>query len=137
MASPEIWHLIPSVPGLLASSRGRLMVFPSIAPLPNGGLRHYSGRARTGCWDGSRYIFSWKGKNYKVARLVCEAFNGAPPANKSVCMHLDENSKNNYPSNLQWGTQRENLNAVGFIRYCRARIGDKSPRVKGRKRVAA
>ena len=132
MAKPEIWRLVPSVPGLLASSRGRVMVTPRLGELPNGGQRQYGGYARKGCWDGCRYIFAWQGKTYKIARLVCEAFNGAPPFEGAVCMHVDENSRNNWPTNLQWGTQKENLNAPGFIEYCKGRTGENSPTIKGR-----
>lgn len=64
-----------------------------------------------------RYVFQFKGKTYRVARLVCEAFNGPPPFNGAVCMHRDENSANNAPENLAWGTQKENLNAPGFLAY--------------------
>ena len=49
-------------------------------------------------------------------------------------MHLDENSKNNVPGNLKWGSQKENLNAVGFIEYCKSRTGDASPVNKGKKK---
>lgn len=136
MAAPELWRLIPSVPGLLASSRGRVMAIPFRSPVPNGGLRQYGGIARTGSWDGSRYILQWKGKSYKVARLVCEAFSGPPPSNESVCMHLDENARNNVPDNLAWGTQKENLNAPGFLEYCRGRTGENSPFIKGRKKAS-
>src|SRR5690348_4842729 len=120
---PEIWRLVPSVSGLLGSSRGRLMIVPFSAPLPNGGTRQYGGIARKGSWDGCRYVFQWKDKTYKVARLVCEAFHGAAPFDGAVCMHLDENSRNNAPENLRWGTQKENLNAPGFLEYCRSRTG--------------
>lgn len=137
MAKPEIWRLVPSVPGLLASSRGRVMVTPRMGKLPNGAPRQYGGYARKGCWDGSRYILQWKNKTHKVARLVCEAFNGPPPFDRAVCMHLDENARNNAPSNLRWGTQKENLNAPGFIRYCRSRTGENNPFVRGRKDAAA
>ena len=132
MSSPELWHLIPSVPGLLASSRGRIMVIPWLGTTPNGGQRQYGGFARIGSWDGDRYVFHWRGKTYRVARLICEAFNGPPPFETAVCMHLDENSRNNFPENLQWGTQKENLNAVGFIEYCKGRTGKNSPFIKGR-----
>lgn len=133
MPNPEIWQIVPSVPGLLASTRGRVMVVPKLGVMPHGGLRHYGSRARRGSWDGSRYIFVHEGKTYKVARLVCEAFNGPAPEGKNVCMHLDENSKNNTPANLQWGTQKENLNAPGFIEYCKGRVGENSPTVKARR----
>lgn len=132
MANPEIWRLVPSLPGVLASSRGRLMVAPYLGDQPNGGQRQYGGYARKGSWDGERFIYVHKGKSYKVARLVCEAFNGPAPADRPVCMHMDENSKNNSPSNLRWGTQKENLNAPGFLKYCRSRKGERNPLIKGR-----
>jgi hypothetical protein len=135
MSEPEIWRLIPSLPGVLASSHGRIMRAPHFKPLPNGGVRQYGGRATFGQWDGERFIYTVEGKTSKVARLVCEAFNGAPPAGMN-CLHRDENSRNNVPSNLKWGTQKENLNAPGFLEYCRARTGENSPIVKGRRRVA-
>jgi hypothetical protein len=49
-------------------------------------------------------------------------------------MHLDENAANNRADNLRWGTQKENLNAPGFLNYCRSRTGDDSPIIKGRRR---
>jgi hypothetical protein len=131
MPKPEIWRLVPSVPGLLASSRGRIMVIPKMGVGQNAN-KQYGGYARKGCWDGARYIFQWQDKTYKVARLVCEAFKGPAPEGKNVCMHLDENSRNNIPDNLQWGTQKENLNAPGFLEYCRSRTGENSPTIKGR-----
>lgn len=133
MAKPELWRLVPSVPGLLASSKGRIMIVPKLGDLPNGGQRQYGGYARTGSWDGDRFIFVWGGKTHKVARLVCEAFHGPAPEAKPICMHLDENSRNNNPRNLAWGTQKENLNAPGFIEYCKGRTGENSPSIKGRK----
>ena len=90
-----------------------------------GGQPHYGQDSGEG-----RMIFVYKGKTYKVHQLVCEAFNG-PKQEGQVCMHLDENYKNNKPDNLAWGTQKENLNAPGFIDYCRNRTGDNNPRKKG------
>lgn len=134
---PEIWKPVPSIPGLLASSRGRIMTKPHERPMPHGGLRRYGGYAHRGVWsEGKRYTTHFRGRTYRVARLVCEAFHGPAPADKPVCMHLDENSRNNAPSNLRWGTQKENLNAPGFLEYCRGRTGDNSPTAKSRK-VAA
>lgn len=135
--TPEVWRMIPSKPGLLASSRGRIMVAPYTAPVPKGGTRQYGGYASNGQWDGKRFIYIWKKQTYKVARLVCEAFNGMAPSDDAVCMHIDENSRNNAPSNLAWGTQKENLNAPGFIAYCKARTGENSPTIKARKKRAA
>jgi hypothetical protein len=49
-------------------------------------------------------------------------------------MHLDENSRNNRPENLAWGTQKENLNAPQFLEYCKNRTGENSPIIKGKKK---
>jgi len=101
--------------------------------MPKGGKRHYGGHPWTGVDGGEgRLTFSFNGKTYKVHRLVCEAFNGAPPFPDAVCMHIDEDYKNNKPENLAWGTQKENLNADGFLEYCRSRVGENNPFVKGR-----
>lgn len=136
MTTKEIWRIVPSLSGLLASSEGRLMVVPYMAALPNGGKRSYGGEPTYGQWDGERFIYVFRGKTYKAHRLICEAFNGAPLLGE-VCMHLDENSRNNKPSNLSWGTQKENLNAPGFIDYCRGRTGERNPFIKGRSKRAA
>lgn len=132
MANPELWCLVPSVPGLLASSYGRILVVPKFGELPNGGQRQYGSIARKGSWDGERYILQWQAKTYKIARLVCEAFHGPAPEGMNICMHLDENSRNNLPDNLKWGTQKQNLNAPGFIKYCEGRTGKDNPYLKGR-----
>lgn len=89
--------------------------------------RVYGGVPTKGQWDGDRFIYTRKGhKTLKVHRLVCEAFNG-PPEDGRVCMHLNEDSSDNRPENLAWGTQMENLNAPGFIAYCKSRTGENHP----------
>lgn len=130
MTTKEIWRSVPSISGLLASSLGRLMIVPYSSGLPNGGSRQYGGEPTRGQWDGDRFIYTHKGKTYRVHRLICEAFNGPAPEG-SVCMHIDEDSANNKPENLAWGTQKENLNAPGFIAHCKSRTGDANPRRKG------
>lgn len=81
-----------------------------------------------------RYIYNYRGKNYKVHRLVCEAFHGPAPFEKAVVMHLDDDATNNKPENLAWGTQKQNLNTPAFIAYCKSRTGENSPTVKGKAR---
>lgn len=123
---------IPSLPGYVAFPDGTVMCLPYSAPMPNGGVRIYGGKKPTrGVWKDMRYCIYVRGKNYKVARLVCEAFHGPAPEG-AVCMHLDENPRNNKPENLAWGSQKENLNAPGFVRYCKSRVGDASPRRKAK-----
>jgi hypothetical protein len=132
----EVWRLVPSAPWFMASSEGRIMVVPYEAKTPHGGVRQYGGYPHYGAWNkkDKRFITFHKGKTYKIARLVCEAFNGRPPFDRAVCMHMDENPSNNKASNLSWGTQKENLNAPGFIAYCKSRTGENNPMIKGRKK---
>lgn len=131
----EVWKDIPSDSSLMASSTGLIMIKPYEASMPHGGVRVYGGHQTKGQWDGARYIYTRRGhKTRKVARLICEAFNGPPPFDDAVCMHLDEDSRNNQPDNLALGTQKENLNAPGFIRYCQGRTGDSNPYVVGKRR---
>jgi HNH endonuclease len=77
------------------------------------------------------YAVMYRGKNYKVHRLICEAFHGPPTFDGAIVLHLNEDSSDNRPENLRWGTQKENLNMPKFIEYCRGRTGENSPRVKG------
>lgn len=137
MTAREIWRSVPSIHGALASSLGRVMLTPFVSDNPRAGKKQWGGVPTVGQWDGSRFIWRCNGKTHKVARLVCEAFNGPPPFDGAVCMHGDENSRNNAPDNLSWGTQKENLNAPGFIRYCRGRTGENSPAIKGKRNKAA
>lgn len=136
MTTKEVWRVVPSVPGVMASNAGRVMLAPFVGQSERAGPKQYGGVPTVGCWDGNRYICRFNNKNFKVARLVCEAFNGSPSQGNSVCMHIDEDSRNNAPSNLAWGTQKQNLNAPGFLRYCRSRTGENSPTVKAKRNTA-
>lgn len=102
--------------------------------MPNGSIRLYGGFPTRGAWDGKRFLYRFGGRTLKAHRLICEAFNGAPQG-RQVCMHLDEDSSNNCPSNLAWGSQKENLNAPGFLAYCKGRVGHNSPISKHRART--
>lgn len=132
----EIWKPVPSEPGVLASSWGRVVQAPSYAPLPNGGYRSYLPEPTHGAVCKSkkdaeheyRIVMlkrcDGKGgrqKPRKVHQLVCEAFHGPKPFPKAVVLHRDEDGLNNREGNLRWGTQLENMNAPGFIAYCRSR----------------
>ena len=127
----EVWKIVPSLPTIEVSSLGRVRVIPYKAPLPRGGMRTYSGKATYGYWSEDRFVFISRRRTYKLARLICEAFNGPAPADKPNCLHKDEDSRNNKPDNLFWGTQKENLNHPKFLAYCRSRTGPNNPYVKG------
>jgi hypothetical protein len=131
----EIWRNIPSVPGILVSSEGRVMTTPFRNSMPRGGERSYGGEPTFGVWakDRARFIIGIRGQTYKVARLIAEAFHGPAPFDGAVVMHLDENAANNRANNLKWGTQKETLNAEGFLAYCHSRTGENNPFIKGRK----
>ena len=139
MSTGEIWRDVPSLPGVLASSEGRVMITPYRGPMPNGGERPYGGTPTFGVWNkqDARFVTTVGDRTWKVARLIAEAFHGPPPFEGAVVMHLDENAVNNRASNLRWGTQKENLNAPGFLNYCRSRTGDDSPSAKGRRKASA
>jgi hypothetical protein len=135
----EIWRDVPSVPGILVSSEGRVMHAPHREPMHHGGQRSYGGQPTFGVWakDAGRFTIVIRGVSHKIHRLIAEAFHGAPPFEGAVVMHVDENAANNRPDNLRWGTQKENLNAEGFLNYCRNRTGENSPIIKGRQKQAA
>lgn len=134
MSTEEIWLVAPSLPTHEVSSWGRIRKTPHFAPMPYGGLRQYGGQPHYGTDSGEgRMIYVYKGKTYKIHRLICEAFNGPAPEGKNICMHLESDYKNNNPENLAWGTQKENLNHPMFLEYCRGRVGENSPATKGLK----
>jgi HNH endonuclease len=125
----EIWMPIPSIPGAKASSLGRILLPEKVRPQPNGGVRKYKSEGTYGVKhkaksDASHVrmkIFIRGIGNRKIHRLVCEAFHGCAPFANAVVLHIDEDATNNTPSNLRWGTQKENLNFPGFIQKCKDR----------------
>ena len=50
-----------------------------------------------------------KGDHWGIHQLVCKVFNGEPPAPGLVVNHKDGNRTNNHYSNLEWATQKENV----------------------------
>lgn len=133
-----MWRPIPSLPEYLACHDGSVMRIPYSAKGPmERGIRVYGGKPRKGSLIEGRPTITFKGKNYRVSRLICEAFHGPAPSGKAVVMHLNDNPTDNRASNLKWGTQKENLNTETFKEYCRGRTGENSPYRKGmaRKRV--
>lgn len=134
----EIWKPIPSKPGMMASSFGRVKLPDGEVKMQNGGTRKYTTKPtfgiKTRASKSARHIYmgltNRKFGNMKIHRLVCEAFHGPAPSSKSVVIHIDEDATNNRPENLRWGTQKENLNMPKFIAYCKSRTGENSPITK-------
>ncbi len=133
----EEWKTCPSIPEYEASSLGRIRRKVYLKTMPNGGTRTYGGKPHYGVAvkKPKRMTFFFKGKNYKVHRVVCEAFHGPAPFNGAVVMHINEDGHDNRAENLCWGSQKENLNAPGFVDYCKNRTGENNPRVKGKGKV--
>lgn len=128
---------IPSIHGALANDLGQVKLPESRSKMPNGGERVYKtkwifGVRRRASKTARHEYFGvmYRGKNYKIHRLVCEAFHGQPTNDRPVVIHIDEDATNNRPENLKWGTQKENLNMPSFIEYCRSRTGENSPTKK-------
>lgn len=131
----EFWRPVPSEPGVLASSHGRILLAPVHAPLPNGGYRLYVPQPRRGqvsrANKAAKHVYlhvmvkrfggTSRQAPRKAHQLVCEAFHGPKPFPEAVVIHLDENALNNRPENLKWGTQKENLNMPGFRAQVSAR----------------
>jgi hypothetical protein len=130
---------IPSIPGAFANDEGKIKLPEGKAKMPNGGVRTYetiwilgSRRRASKTARHEYYGVLHRGKNYKVHRLVCEAFHGPAPEGKNIVLHLDEDATNNKPCNLRWGTQKENLNMPKFVEYCQGRTGGDNPYIKGK-----
>ena len=132
----EIWKVVPSLLDYEASSLGRVRRIPFFGVMPHGGKRQYGGKACLGTLrkDKMRYFITYKGKNYAVHRMVCEAFHGKQPFPypASVATHINEDAMDNKASNLMWRSQKENLNDPKFIAYCKTRTGDNNPLTKGK-----
>jgi hypothetical protein len=140
----EIWKPVAAVPGMLASSEGRVVLPPSHHALHNGGFRTYVPEPTRGfvskAGKGARHQYmnlpTKRFGNLKVHQLVCEAFHGARPFADAVVIHLDEDALNNRPCNLKWGTQKENMNAEAFKAERSAAYRGKSPSAKNRGQLA-
>ena len=61
------------------------------------------------CGNGYFYVSIGK-RDYRVNRLVALAFIPNPD-NKRIVHHKDANRKNNHCSNLEWATDKENIQA--------------------------
>jgi hypothetical protein len=129
------------IKGALARSDGFIKLPESQASMPHGGVRKYKTRWVKGVKRRASkgalheyYGTIHKGKNYKIHRLICEAFHGKPPFKKAVVIHINEDALDNRAENLKWGTQKENLNSERFIEYCKSRTGENSPTAKARRR---
>ena len=96
----EIWRDIAGYEGLYQiSNKGNIKNLKKLlTPTDNGNGYLIIGLSKNG-----------KRKNYYVHRLAASAFINNPD-NKPVVNHKDHNIKNNNINNLEWVTQKENVN---------------------------
>lgn len=139
MTAIEEWRVVPSIPQIEASSWGRIKKLPytsrqgkQIEGGPTYGQIRRSKKTAKHVYYGVRFRDTG---NIKIHRAICEAFHGPSPEGCPYVLHRDGNALNNVPSNLKWGTQKENLQHITFIEYCRSRTGENNPAVKGRKKL--
>jgi hypothetical protein len=119
----EEWKCIPDYSGYIVSDRGNVMVLPKFPKNENayGKLKRET-NGRPGHLLSPRATFhghlqvcltndDGEQKMEYVHRLVAIAFL-KNKKNLNVILHLDDNPSNNCLSNLQWGTQKMNMNMV-------------------------
>ena len=126
----EEWRPVPSKPGLMASSWGRVILpqlrLPGLNgstrltyPKPTYGLIKQSRRGGEYFYLGFRAV---RYGNIKVHQAVCEAWHGERPDSSALVLHEDEDSFNNWPMNLRWGSHTENMNYPGYKESLRIRM---------------
>jgi hypothetical protein len=117
----EEWKCIPDYSGYIVSDRGNVMVLPKFPKNEYGKVKGET-KGRPGHILSARPTFhghmqvcltndEGEQKMEYVHRLVAIAFLKNKKGLNVIC-HLDDNPSNNCLSNLQWGTQKMNLNMV-------------------------
>lgn len=76
-----------------------------------------------GVGSGGYVSVSLPGGRIRRSTLILETWKGLRPKGK-VARHLDGNSENDVPENLEWGTQKENCQDT--IRHGRSTRGEKN-----------
>ena len=109
MAERERWRTVPGWRAYRVSSRGRVKSVPRM--LASG--REHGGTELTQTPDRDGYLYvtlrdGARSRRVHVAVLVLEAFDRAKPEGMEACHGRLGHQCNWWPSNLRWGTHREN-----------------------------
>lgn len=110
----EEWRAIQGFEGSYeVSSLGEVRSLDRVLPHARFGTRKYRGQPLKKLLDTDGYFvvnLSEPGKyrKAKIHILVCETFIGPSPKEGLWVLHGDGNNQNNIPSNLRWGTPKEN-----------------------------
>jgi hypothetical protein len=107
----EVWYQIPSLPHHQISSDWRIRSFSV-----KGGKKNKTSSKwriiKTHFLKAGYEAFHWKlnGKHRYVYlhQVIAELMYGERPDNLET-RHMDDNKRNNYPSNIRYGTVRENF----------------------------
>lgn len=109
----ELWKPVVGYEGLYeVSDHGYIRSLDRFVKRCYGGARWIRGQLRQPSVDRDGYLCiclssGGETKTFKMHRLVLTAFR-SEPFEDAVCMHLDNDRKNNHISNLRWGTVAEN-----------------------------
>lgn len=108
MPPKEVWRKIANAPGYDISNHGRVR---SHLPYRNNAKSHFPHLLKPN-FDKDGYqkvVLRINGvpKDFRVCTLVAEAWHGPRP-NGAIVRHLDGSKNNDVPSNLKWGTPKEN-----------------------------
>lgn len=113
------WREIPGFPGYFAGSDGHIW---SRVRCPE--AKRLAGADRG---DGRRIVVVKRDDGrlvtQRVHRLVCIAFHGQPPFPRAEARHLNDVCDDNVPTNLRWGTRRQNIEDA--IANGRMRLGSR------------
>lgn len=105
-AAPEEWRAVVGFEGSYeVSSLGRVRSLDRWI-----GRRFYIGQVLKLKQRPDGYFLASLGRS-RIARvhvLVCESFNGARPAGKTLVAHWNGDPTDNRPANLRWATKSEN-----------------------------
>lgn len=112
--NPEVWRPIPSQPGYLASSSGKIR-HESSENVRRTVFRRYESVSIRDKTRNRTWLFL-------VHQLVAEAFLGEPEDGEQI-RHLDGNPKNNHASNLCYGSAKDN--AIDRERHGRTARGER------------
>lgn len=111
----EEWRTIPGWEGRYeASSRGRVRSLDREITDRRGQVRRIRGRCIRLVKNKSGYLYvnlhdNARRRFIRLHRCVLEAFKGRAPSSKHVTRHLNGVRTDNRIENLEWGTQKENM----------------------------
>jgi hypothetical protein len=106
----ERWVAAPGMSGYEVSDRGRVRSLDRKIVRSDGVVQRWPGRLlRPRVREsGHLHVMGSDRRNYRVHRLVLEAFVGPCPADGHEACHNDGNPSNNRLENLRWDTRKAN-----------------------------